>query len=125
MASAEWIMPDSFTFEVKKQKKATSDSVFLDADLKNFQIRIYKKRIFEHDKKGRTLDASHIQQLAKAPDNDRVLTILWKREVTSAKKDKKDKQKVEKYTFRSSEERQKFYEAATWCRYRGKITVRS
>lgn len=120
--ASEWKVPDTLTFEVKKQKKATSASLFIDADLKNFQIRTYKKRIFEHDKKGRTIDASLIHQLSKAPDNDRVLTIHWKAHKSV---NKKGKEKAEKYTFKSTEDRQKFTEAVTWCRYRGKIAVRS
>lgn len=113
-------MPEQLTFEVKYHKKASSASVFLDADLVNFKIKIYRKRIFEHDKKARCIDAGLILQISKALENERLLTILWKADKSV---NKKLKEKTEKYTFRNAEERQKFYEAATWCRWRGKIAV--
>lgn len=123
MAQAEsaWVMPKSLVFEVKIQKKASSDTRFVEVDLMNFKIKTAKKRIFEHDKKARNIDASLIRQMERSATNDKGLTLHWK---TDKSVNKKGKEKVEKYTFRNAEERQKFFEAATWCMYKGKLTVR-
>lgn len=120
MTAEVWKMPEMLSFEVKYAKKASSAAAFLDADLVNFKIRIYHKRIFEHDKKARSIDASLIYQMTKAVDNDRLLLIHWKADKSV---NKKGKEKIEKYTFRNSEERQKFYQAAAYCRSKGKLTV--